>query len=62
MVLRQVDEAVFQSDFAYARDHHKEYDVVISVAVEHNYPWNTLHIPQTDMTKDEQASPLPGAR
>ena len=51
VVLRQVDEGVFQSDFTYARDHHSEYDVIISVAVEHSYPWNTLHIPQADMTK-----------
>ena len=48
MVLRKVTENVFQSNFGYASSNHQNFDVVISVAIEHNYPWNTLYIPQPD--------------
>jgi len=48
MVLRRVDENVYQSNFRYASSNHQNYDVIISVAIEHNYPWNTLYIPQPD--------------
>lgn len=48
MVLRKVDENVYQSDFRYASSNYQNFDVIISVAIEHNYPWNTLYIPQLD--------------
>jgi len=48
MVLRKVDENVYQSDFGYASSNYQNFDVIISVAIEHNYPWNTLYIPQLD--------------
>ena len=52
MVLRQVDDKVFQSSYHdYAKDSHDKYDVVISVAVEHDHSWNTLYIPQKDLTR-----------
>jgi len=48
MLTRKVTENVFQSDFKYAASNHQNFDVIISVAIEHNYPWNTLYIPQQD--------------
>jgi hypothetical protein len=48
MVLRKVDENVYQSDFRYASSNYQNFDVIISVAIEHNYPWNTLYVPQLD--------------
>ena len=49
MIMRAIDTNIFQSDFEYANLNHHKYDVVISVAREHDYPWNTLHIPQIDL-------------
>jgi len=48
MVLRKVTENVFQSDFEYAASNYNNFKYVVSVAIEHNYLWNTLYIPQVD--------------
>ena len=48
MILRKVTENVFQSDFEYAASNYNNFKYVVSVAIEHNYPWNTLYIPQVD--------------
>ena len=49
MIVRKVDENVTQSDYEYAVINHNRYDIVISVAKEHNHNWNTLYIPQVDL-------------
>jgi SAM-dependent methyltransferase len=46
--MRKVTENVFQSDFEYASSNYRNFKYVVSVAIEHNYPWNTLYIPQVD--------------
>src|SRR5579875_384387 len=48
MLIRKVTENVFQSDFEYAASNYNNFKYVVSVAIEHNYPWNTLYIPQVD--------------
>ncbi|AZI75876.1 putative dual specificity phosphatase [Sulfolobales Beppu filamentous virus 3] len=48
MIVRRVDDIVWQSDYEYAIKHGNEYDYVISVAKECKHPRASLWIPQDD--------------
>lgn len=45
MVLRKIDENVFQSDCLYAVRHHHEYDIIISVSRECKLKIDHYHFP-----------------
>ena len=49
MLLRKVDERVFQSDFSYALAHSSEYGTIISVAKDCKHPRASLWIEQSDL-------------
>lgn len=48
MIVRRVDNTVWQSDYEYAMTHSSEYNYVISVAVDCKHPRASLYIPQDD--------------
>jgi hypothetical protein len=59
MLSRRIDEKVYQSDFEYASSNYRNFNVIVSVAIEHNYPWNTLY--KKWGLRGRKASPLLGA-